>query len=192
MRNILNEGQGVSVVLPFGHTFGGKPGDGSFGNVMVFERSFELGDEIRERSHGYGCSSDGILSKRGCPSEGRPFGHVGEGKGNHFVIGVVDFMLQLGTPNSVLTDLVVFLFFLYLIRLTYNTHTVSYASLFISHPCLMHSSLHSSPCSAWLCPSLLLFHSATAVRLPHALLPFHFMAVLDARFYLMLLDTEIF
>ena len=33
-------------------------------------------------------------------------------------------MLRLGTPNSVLTDLVVFLFFLYLIRLTYNSHAV--------------------------------------------------------------------
>ena len=39
---------------------------------------------------------------------------------------------------------------------------------------------------------LLFFHSATAVRLPHALLPFHFMAVLDAHFYLMLLGSGIF
>ena len=36
------------------------------------------------------------------------------------------------------------------------------------------------------------FHSATAVRLPHALLPFHSMAVLDARFYLMPLESGIF
>ena len=39
---------------------------------------------------------------------------------------------------------------------------------------------------------LLSFHSATAVRLPHALLLFHFMAVLDARSYLMLLESGIF
>ena len=36
------------------------------------------------------------------------------------------------------------------------------------------------------------FHSATAVRLPHASLRFHSMAVLDARFYLMLLESGIF
>ena len=38
----------------------------------------------------------------------------------------------------------------------------------------------------------LLFHSATAVRLPHDLLPFHFMAVLDTRFYLMPVESGIF
>ena len=70
-------------------------------------------------------------------------------------------------------DLVIFLSFSYLLRLTYNSHAVSYASLFVSHPCLMHSSPHSSPCSAWLCSSFLLFHSATAVWLPHVSLPFH-------------------
>ena len=37
--------------------------------------------------------------------------------------------------------------------------------------------------------SFLLFHSPTAVRLPYVLLRFHFMAVLDARFYLMLLGS---
>ena len=42
------------------------------------------------------------------------------------------------------------------------------------------------------CMAMSFFHSATAVRLPHALLPFHFMAVLDTRFYLMLLGTGIF
>ena len=39
---------------------------------------------------------------------------------------------------------------------------------------------------------LLSFHSTTAVRLPHALLLFHSMAVLDARFFLMLLESGIF
>ena len=41
-------------------------------------------------------------------------------------------------------------------------------------------------------PSFLLFHSATAVRLPYVLLHFHFMAMLDAHFYLMLLESGIF
>ena len=39
---------------------------------------------------------------------------------------------------------------------------------------------------------LLFFHSATAMRLPYALLRFHTMAVLNARFYLMLLESGIF
>ena len=66
-----------------------------------------------------------------------------------------------------------------------------YASLFFSHhaACTPHSfHLHAVHGYAL----LLFFHSATAVRLPHASLPFHFMAVLDARFYLMLLESGIF
>ena len=39
---------------------------------------------------------------------------------------------------------------------------------------------------------LLFFHSATTMQLHHVSLHFHFMAVLDARSYLMLLDTGIF
>ena len=39
-------------------------------------------------------------------------------------------------------------------QLTYDSYAASYASLFTSPPCLMHSSLHSSPCNAWLCPLL--------------------------------------
>ena len=39
---------------------------------------------------------------------------------------------------------------------------------------------------------LLLFHSAIAVRSPHVSLHFHTMAMLDAHFCLMLLDTGIF
>ena len=42
------------------------------------------------------------------------------------------------------------------------------------------------------CMAMSFFHSATAVQLPHALLRFHFMAVLGARFYLMLLESGIF
>ena len=56
VRNILNEGQGVGVVLSFGHAFGGEPGDGIAGGVMVFECGLKFGDEVREGSHGYGGS----------------------------------------------------------------------------------------------------------------------------------------
>ena len=101
-------------------------------------------------------------------------------------------VLRLITPNILLTDLVISPFSYYLIRLTYNSHAVPYASLFVSHPCLMHSSPYSFPCSAWLCSSLLLFHSATAMWLPYVPLCFHFMAMLDACRYLMLLNTGIF
>ena len=94
MQNILDEGQGVSVVLPFGHAFGREPGNGSSSDVVVFERSFKLGDEVRECSHGNGRSNDGVLPESGCPSEGGSFGHVGEGEGDLFVIGVVDFVVD--------------------------------------------------------------------------------------------------
>ena len=100
-------------------------------------------------------------------------------------------VLRLGTPNSVLTDLVIFLFFLYLIRLTYDSHAVPMLlfSLHIHASCTPHFiNLHAAhgyvPFS--------FFHSATAMRLHHVLLLFHSMAVLDAYFYLMLLDTRIF
>ena len=100
-------------------------------------------------------------------------------------------LLWLGMPNSVLTDLVIFLFFVYLIRLTYNSHAVPML-LFSFHimPHALLTSFISMQCMAMLL--LLPFHSATAMWLPHVLLPFHFMAVLDARFYLLLLDTGIF
>ena len=59
--------------------------------------------------------------------------------------------------------------------------------------CRVHSSPLSLPCSAWLCLLYVLrFHSATTVRLPYVSLLFHSMAMLDARLYLMLLDTGMF
>ena len=94
MRNILDEGRGVSVVLPFGHVFGREPGDGGSSDVMVFECGFALGDEIRECSHGNGRSDDGVLPESGYPSEGGSFVHVGGGEGDLFVIGVVDFVVD--------------------------------------------------------------------------------------------------
>ena len=84
----------IGVVLPFSHAFGGEPGDGGPSDIVVFERGFEFGDEIRERSHGNGGSNDGVLPESGCPSEGGSFGHVGEGKGDFFVIGVIDFVVD--------------------------------------------------------------------------------------------------
>ena len=100
-------------------------------------------------------------------------------------------LLRLNTPNNISMDLVVFLFFLYLIRLTYDSHAVpmlpfsfhimphALLTLFISVQCIAMS-------------SFLLFHSATAMRLPYVLLRLHFMAVLDAHFYLMPLESGIF
>ena len=67
------------------------------------------------------------------------------------------YLLRLGMPNSVLTNLVVFLFFLYLIQLTYDSHAVSMPPSSFT-PYLMHSSLHSFLYSAWLCPSLPFCH----------------------------------
>ena len=39
-------------------------------------------------------NSNSILSECGGPCEGGPFGHVGKGKGDHFVVGVVDFVVD--------------------------------------------------------------------------------------------------
>ena len=86
--------RGVGVVLPFSHALGGKPGDGVSGDVMVFECGFELRNEVGEGTHGYGGSCDSVLSERGCPGEGRSFGHVGEGEGNHLAIGIIDFFID--------------------------------------------------------------------------------------------------
>ena len=46
----------------------------------------------------------------------------------HF-ISILWLLLRLSTPNIISMDLVIFLFFLYLIRLTYDSH----AALFFSH-----------------------------------------------------------
>ena len=93
-------------------------------------------------------------------------------------------------PNIVSTDLVVFLF-LYLLKLTYDSHAVS--MLLFSLHIIPHALLTSFiSVQRMAMSSFLLFHSPTTVRFPHALLPFHLMAVLDARFYLMLLGSGIF
>ena len=74
--------------------FGGEPSDGSSSDVVVFEHSFEFQDEVGECAHGDGGPGDGVLPECGCPSEGGSFGHVREGEGDFFVIGVVDFVID--------------------------------------------------------------------------------------------------
>ena len=57
---------------------------------MVFKCGVELCDEVSEGSEGKRCSRDGALAEGRCPGKGRPFGHVREGKGDLFVIIVVN------------------------------------------------------------------------------------------------------
>ena len=52
MRDILDKGWGVGVVLSLGHVFSGEPSDGIAGGVMVFKHSFKLFDEVGEGSDG--------------------------------------------------------------------------------------------------------------------------------------------
>ena len=70
MRDILDEGRRVGVVLPFGHVLSGEPGNGVAGGVMVFEHSFELRDEVGEGSNRDNSARDSILLEGGCPGEG--------------------------------------------------------------------------------------------------------------------------
>ena len=100
-------------------------------------------------------------------------------------------VLRLRPPNISITDLVVSFLSSYLIRLTYASHAVS--MLLFSFHTMPHALLTlfiSVQCMAM--SSFLPFHSATAVRLPHAPLRFHSMAMLDTRTYLMLLGSGIF
>ena len=94
MRDILNKGREIGIVLSLGHMLSGEPGNGIACGVMVLECSFKLCDKVREGSHGNGSSRDGVLSECGCPGEGGSFDHVGESKGNHLVISVIDFVID--------------------------------------------------------------------------------------------------
>ena len=94
VTDILNKGRGIGVVLPFGHAFGEEPGDGIASDVMVFECSFELLNEVREGSDGDDSSRDSILSKGGCPSEGGSFGHIRQSEGDLLVIVIIDFFID--------------------------------------------------------------------------------------------------
>ena len=73
---------------------GGEPSDGGSCDVMVFERGFELCDEVGESAHGYGSSGDGVLPEGSCPCEGGSLSHVGDSEGDLFVVGVVDFVVD--------------------------------------------------------------------------------------------------
>ena len=46
MRDILDEGQRVGVVLSLGHALSGEPGDGIASGFVVFERGFKLCNEV--------------------------------------------------------------------------------------------------------------------------------------------------
>ena len=93
MRDILDKGQEIGVVLPLSHVFGGEPGDGITGDVMVFEHGFEFLDKVREGSDSDDSSRDSVLLEGGCPSEGRSFGYVGQGKGDFLVVVIIDFLI---------------------------------------------------------------------------------------------------
>ena len=64
--------------------------------------------------------------------------------------------------------------------LLFSFHTYALCTPHLIHLCAVHGYV------------LLLFHSATTMWLHHVTLLFHSMAVLDARFHLMILDTGIF
>ena len=83
-------------------------------------------------------------------------------------------VLRLGTPNSVLTDLVVFLLFLYLIRLTYDSHAVpmllSFFHIMPHAPLIPFISVQCMAMSSFL---LLPFCHCRAVASCIASFPFH-------------------
>ena len=60
----------------------------------MFEHGVELCDKVSEGSEGKHRSRDGALAKGRCPGKGRSFSHVQEGKGNLFVIVVVDCLVD--------------------------------------------------------------------------------------------------
>ena len=66
MRDVLNKGQGIGVVLPFGLAFGGEPGDSIASGVMVFEHSFKFLGGVEEGSDGDDSARDGILLEGSC------------------------------------------------------------------------------------------------------------------------------
>ena len=61
---------------------------------MVFERSFELFDEIGEGSDCDDSSRDSILSEGGCTGEGGPLGHVGQGEGDFLIVIIIDLFID--------------------------------------------------------------------------------------------------
>ena len=90
---------------------------------------------------------------------------------SHFTSAPSDFLLWLSTPNIISTDLVVSLF-LYLIRLTYDSHTVS--MLLFSFHIMLHAlltSFISVQCMA------MLYFFPSILPLPHGCLMHHFVPI---------------
>ena len=56
MRDILDKGWRVGIVLSLGQALSGEPGNSVARGVMVFKCSFELHNEVKEGAHGYGGS----------------------------------------------------------------------------------------------------------------------------------------
>ena len=56
MRDILDKGWRVGIVLSLGQALSGEPGNSVAHGVMVFKCSFELHNEVKEGAHGYGGS----------------------------------------------------------------------------------------------------------------------------------------
>ena len=77
VRNVLNMGWQIGVVLPFGHAFGEEPGDGIASGVMVFEHDLKFLDEVGKGSDRDSSFGEGALSESGCPDEGGSLGYVG-------------------------------------------------------------------------------------------------------------------
>jgi len=96
---VFCEGWGVfvssSILSGFlDHSLDGEPGDGVGFNIVVFKCGFKVCDEDGEGPHGDGGSYKGVVPECGCPGQGRSFGHVGEGEGDFFCVGVVYFFIH--------------------------------------------------------------------------------------------------
>ena len=88
--NIFRQRGGVRIVLLLLHSLSGKPGDGVPGDIVVFECSIELCDEVGKGPKGERGSRDGALAKGCCPGKGRPFCHVRKSKGDLFIVIIID------------------------------------------------------------------------------------------------------
>jgi hypothetical protein len=62
---------------------------------MVSEGFLTLGNELSKSSKDDGGARDGALAESDCPDESRSFGHVEEGESNLFVMGVVDYFVDM-------------------------------------------------------------------------------------------------
>ena len=77
----------------FDHVMGRQPGNGVPGCVLVLKSLLELLKEVVPTSKGDGGVRDGVFSESVCPSQGRPFGHVGQGKRDFLCISIIGFLI---------------------------------------------------------------------------------------------------